>query len=93
MERPPVTAATFMGEVAQLGQPSEVSIRLGLIRVTEDALRIRPSALLANRLLGLLGLPHFGPALPLRLGDTLTGFFAQDSLTSPGAPVRAAQGS
>lgn len=53
--------------------------------------RNRAFAVLAKLLLALLGLPHFGPALSLRLGDSLTGFFAQDSLTSPG-PVRTTKG-
>lgn len=29
--------------------------------------------------LGLLGFPHFSPALPLRFGDPLAGFLTQDS--------------
>jgi hypothetical protein len=68
----------------------EGSLRSGLIRTLEEV--ANEAVCGAREILRLrLGFPHFCPALSLGLGDPLTGFFAQDTLTSP-APVRMTEG-
>ena len=66
--------------------------RCGLTRILEDAANEAIGGACEYCLLRSLGPTHFGPALPLRLRDALSGFFAQDSFTSPGT-VRATKGS
>jgi len=69
-----------------------LTLRSGLIRILEDAANEAIRGACELLLSGLLGLSHFGPALPLRLSDALACFFAQDSFASPGT-VRATKGS
>src|SRR6266576_4965630 len=67
-----------------------VTVRGGLIRTLEEV--ANEAVCGACEILRLrLGFPHFCPALSLRLGDPITGFFAQDAFTSP-APVRMTEG-
>src|ERR1700741_289694 len=64
--------------------------RAGLIRILEEV--ANEAVCGACEILRLrLGFPHFCPALSLGLGDPLTGFFAQDTFTSP-VPVRMTEG-
>src|SRR5579864_163509 len=68
----------------------EGPLRSGLIRTLEEV--ANEAVCGACEILRLrLGFPHFCPALSLGLGDPLTGFFAQDTFTSP-APVRMTEG-